>query len=76
MDFLYLMTKGWIECAGIADRCDYDLRQHSASGENFTIEKTKPNLEFIQKLAELFDGISEKELLQKFETFIDNPNTK
>jgi glycyl-tRNA synthetase (class II) len=30
---------GWIECAGIADRCAYDLEQHSKhSGKKLTVE--------------------------------------
>ena len=38
------MIKGWIECAGIADRCDYDLRQHSKhSGDVLSIERLNSN---------------------------------
>ncbi len=35
---------GWIECAGIADRCDYDLKKHSEySGQKLTFEIIKEN---------------------------------
>ena len=37
-------SHGWIECAGIADRCDYDLKQHSkASGKKLTVEVNNNN---------------------------------
>jgi glycyl-tRNA synthetase len=39
-DLECLTSNGWIECVGIADRCDYDLKQHSKySGEIFSCEK-------------------------------------
>ena len=36
-----IILKGWIECAGIADRCDYDLRKHSEHASvDFSINKS------------------------------------
>ena len=41
---LVCFTKGWIECAGIADRCDFDLKQHSAqSGHSFEVLRATNN---------------------------------
>ena len=36
---------GWIECVGIADRCAYDLNQHSKfSGKKLTVDVIKNGL--------------------------------
>jgi glycyl-tRNA synthetase (class II) len=43
IDFAYLFDsnlKGWLECVGLADRCDFDLKQHSdSSGQDLMIGK-------------------------------------
>ncbi len=45
--YLFIRIKGWIECVGIADRGDYDLKQHSIhSGTNLCFEKRMDNISF------------------------------
>lgn len=40
MVIYFKIHQGWIECVGIADRCDYDLKQHiQHSGQTLTFEQ-------------------------------------
>merc|ERR1719468_160727 len=58
-------SHGWIECAGIADRCDYDLRQHAESGENFSIEKVE-NIDAV--VTKIKNHLLDNNLLTELET--------
>ncbi len=72
-----MLTKGWIECAGIADRCDHDLRQHAESGENFSIEKNPSIDQLVQRLKELGHCLEEnEETVGRIQKFIQNDNAK
>ena len=90
-DMECLTSYGWIECVGIADRCDYDLRQHSESGENFSVDKIKAPAELMEKIREYIltvpvlsdidrenftKNLAEEQFLGKIETIIQNDKVK
>lgn len=40
----FYFIQGWLECVGLADRCDYDLKQHAnLSGQDLSIDN-KPGI--------------------------------
>lgn len=56
-----LNYQGWIECAGIADRCDYDLKQHQThSGQKLEIQRPGGSIDqtFLPHVIEPSFGIS------------------
>ena len=87
-----LLKQGWIECAGIADRCDYDLKQHGESGQDFSIEKNFSMDNVTQKLKEMIQSddkilknfdqknifmyLDQEDTVDKIQTFIRDDNAK
>lgn len=90
-DLECLTSYGWIECVGIADRCDYDLRQHSESGENFSVDKVKSSPDLTRKIREhvlvttsmsavdlegILANFTEDQFLARIEAFVQNEKIK
>lgn len=57
-DLECLTAFGWLECVGLADRCDFDLKQHSdSSGQDLMIDANLENKAVLPHVIEPSFGI-------------------